>query len=816
MSQKRYERLDELFNETLKIEPEKRIATPDQVSDDDQDLQPEVLPLQPSGKVISHYQILSRLSADNSGQVFLAKDTKLGRQVALKILPPQFTQNAEYWRRFEREAISVSVLNHPNILTVYEFGAEGETHFLATEFVQGENLSDKILRGALEIPEAIDIAIQIVSALQASHQAGIIHRNIRPENVMIRTDGLVKVRGFGLSKLLAQHRDNDEESTIHSQSSLTQDRTIPQTLSYMSPELVRSQTVDARTDFFSVGVVFYEMLTGRQPFLGKTVNHTIIALLEKEPPPLGLSDFEFLDELERLLKLMLAKKVGERCFSAQALLVELKRLQKRLDYEGEFQIPELPEKSEDAPTQIISAHEAAQLAGVTQNSSETESTFGSVEIAHVMFCDIVGYSLLPVDRQTQVMQTLQKIVGQTKAYQRADAKEQLVRLPAGDGMALAFLHDITAPVRCACDIARALQSHPEIKLRIGIHSGPVFQSSDINANRNVVGNGVNMAQRVMDCGDAGHILLSRNVAEVIMQVSRWRPLLHDLGKHEVKHGVRVRLFNLYGDGVGNAVAPTKLQDTNFPANKIKPLPNTAPAVSASTLMTVKAARTPLAKISKRNQYVILVSILAAIVISLGGWQWLRTRASNAQASAAATLPERSFSYFLTVQKYRDGKPYQTEFQSSGREIFEPGWKFKFNMISPQDGYLYLLNEEPDAVGGNFVLLFPLPSHNKGSAHLAANEHLQTAWYLFDERPGTEQFRIVWASQPVPELEAVKDFVNPTDKGRINNSQQVKAVRAFLQQQQPAQIESVKDQQNKQTIVRGSGVAIVTLVELEHH
>lgn len=184
---------------------------------------------------------------------------------------------------------------------------------------------------------------------------------------------------------------------------------------------------------------------------------------------------------------------------------------------------------------------------------------GELHLAHVLFCDIVGYSLLHIDEQTQMMRTLQEIVSRTEVCRRADARQQLVRLPAGDGMALAFLQDPSAPVRCALDIMRALQEHPEIRLRIGVHSGPVFRSADINANLNVVGSGINVAQRVMDCGDAGHILVSRNVAEVLSEVSHWQGYLHDLGEVEVKHGMRMQLFNLCGEGLGNAELPSKLR-----------------------------------------------------------------------------------------------------------------------------------------------------------------------------------------------------------------------------------------------------------------
>jgi class 3 adenylate cyclase len=186
-------------------------------------------------------------------------------------------------------------------------------------------------------------------------------------------------------------------------------------------------------------------------------------------------------------------------------------------------------------------------------------------IAHVLFIDIVGYSKLLTNEQKARIETLKNIVRGTEQYQRAKAEEKLLSLPTGDGGALVFRNDHEAPVLCAMEITRELQKppgskeKPQLRLRMGIHSGPVNEVSDLNQQANVAGAGVNIAQRVMDCGDAGHILVSRHVAEDLEQDEDWRPLLHELGSCEVKHGVRVDLFSLYSEEVGNAKLPTKLQ-----------------------------------------------------------------------------------------------------------------------------------------------------------------------------------------------------------------------------------------------------------------
>src|SRR5437868_8738158 len=182
-----------------------------------------------------------------------------------------------------------------------------------------------------------------------------------------------------------------------------------------------------------------------------------------------------------------------------------------------------------------------------------------LEIGHVLFIDIVGYSKLLLKPQSELLRELNEIVSGTNEFREADSAGKLIRLPTGDGMALVFRTNTEAPVECAMDIARALKTHPAIQLRMGIHSGPVNEVVDVNQRANIAGAGINMAQRVMDCGDAGHILLSKHVAEDLEQDDRWRPLLHDLGTCEVKHGMRVSIVNLHADEVGNPQLPKKFQ-----------------------------------------------------------------------------------------------------------------------------------------------------------------------------------------------------------------------------------------------------------------
>src|ERR1700686_3378102 len=182
-----------------------------------------------------------------------------------------------------------------------------------------------------------------------------------------------------------------------------------------------------------------------------------------------------------------------------------------------------------------------------------------LEIAHLLLIDVVGYSKLLVNDQVESLQQLNRIVRSTDCFRAAEAKDKLIRLPTGDGMALLFFENLEQPARCALEIAQALKNHPEIQVRMGIHSGPVNQVPDVNDRINIAGAGINVAQRVLDCGDAGHILLSKHVADDLKHYPNWRPNLHSLGEFEVKHGVRIGIADFYRDGIGNPQIPNKLK-----------------------------------------------------------------------------------------------------------------------------------------------------------------------------------------------------------------------------------------------------------------
>lgn len=284
-----------------------------------------------SNKKIGHYELISLLGRGGMGEVYLAHDGRLGRQIALKLLPAEFTQDASRVWRFEQEAHAASALNHPNIVTVYEVGEADGVHFIATEFIEGQTLRQRMETGPLGFNEVIEIGIQIAGALQAAHEAGVVHRDIKPENLMLRRDGYVKVLDFGLAKLSESHAPAFDAKVPSQISSLTDSGMVLGTFSHMSPEQARGQKVDARSDIFSLGVVLYELAAGKAPFEGVNAFEVIAAILERAPLPLSQQRAEVPAELERIISRALEKDRELRHQSASDLRAELKRLQRELD-----------------------------------------------------------------------------------------------------------------------------------------------------------------------------------------------------------------------------------------------------------------------------------------------------------------------------------------------------------------------------------------------------------------------------------------------------------------------------------------------------
>ena len=342
-----------------------------------------------AGRSLNHYRVRSLLGAGGMGEVWLAEDTRLGRKVALKLLPDKFATDSERLRRFEKEAKAASATNHPNIVVTHEIGAADGTYYIAQEYVEGETLRNRISRGPIPLLAALDIAHQIANALAAAHGAGIVHRDIKPENIMLRPDGFVKVLDFGLAKLFRKDegggmRDDSEKETFIHPSSLrphpsTMPGTVMGTVAYMSPEQARGQKVDARSDLWSLGVVLYEMLTGQRPFHGESTPDMFVAILERQPVPLAASLADPPAQLEQLLDKLLAKDREQRYPSSAQLAAELKRLHHRLELDAErasSDVSEAPTLMIQQPVQTVEPH-AARPTHDGQADSPAPTSFGS-------------------------------------------------------------------------------------------------------------------------------------------------------------------------------------------------------------------------------------------------------------------------------------------------------------------------------------------------------------------------------------------------------------------------------------------------------
>src|SRR5262245_53416848 len=282
-------------------------------------------PVFAGGTSFDHYRILSRLGAGGMGEVWRARDTRLNREVAIKVLPASFANDADRLRRFKQEALATSALNHPNILTVHDIGDHDGAPFIVAELLEGEELREQLNGGPLPVRTAIDYAQQIASGLAAVHSKGIVHRDLKPGNLFITNDGRVKILDFGLAKLKPPQVDA-VDMDAPTQKKITNPGTVLGTVGYMSPEQVRGQETDHRADIFSFGVILYEMLSGNRAFSGASKADVMSAILKDEPPELGETNTKISPQIEKLVRRCLEKQPERRFHSAHDLGFALEAL----------------------------------------------------------------------------------------------------------------------------------------------------------------------------------------------------------------------------------------------------------------------------------------------------------------------------------------------------------------------------------------------------------------------------------------------------------------------------------------------------------
>jgi serine/threonine protein kinase/tetratricopeptide (TPR) repeat protein len=382
MADEKWQKVREIFDSALRHKPDERRRFVNEVCGDDKTLLAEVESLLSShdsaesfmetpavaevahmieieikkleaGKRFGYYEIINQIGVGGMGEVYLARDKKLDRKVAIKILNEEFSEDQSHLQRFVSEAKAASALNHPNILTIYEFGEAEDARFIVSEYIEGKTLREIIRESTLTLPQILDISIQITGALSAAHKAHLVHRDIKPENIMIRPDGYVKVLDFGLAKLVEQKNKSLlslEEPTVRQ--NLTAKGVIVGTVNYMSPEQAKGEWVDGRTDIFSLGVLIYEMLAGKPPFEGGNAIETIGSILNKEPVPLSRQTPEVPHEIERIINKALRKDREMRYQTARDLLIDLKDVRQDLEFQNKLERTASPDRKE-AKTQVF-------------------------------------------------------------------------------------------------------------------------------------------------------------------------------------------------------------------------------------------------------------------------------------------------------------------------------------------------------------------------------------------------------------------------------------------------------------------------------
>ena len=420
MTPKRYELIGELFDQALDLAPGEQSAFLLRACGRDDELREVVekmlaqhraddeflarpalnvaatlLAQQPQvslvGQMFSHYKILGQLGVGGMGEVWLAEDTQLNRKVALKLLPDKFASEPERSRRFEIEAKAASATNHPNIVTIHEIGKSDGTYYIAQEYVEGETLRSRISQGPIPLLEALNIAYQIANALAAAHAAGILHRDIKPENVMVRPDGFVKVLDFGLARIQPVETDSNSFSEAKTLSKNTAPGMILGTVSYMSPEQTRGEKLDARSDQWSLGVVLYEMLTGRRPFDGNSMPEVFVAILERQPAPLTESLANLPAQLNQILNKLLAKNAEQRYPSSAQLADDLKRVHHRLELNAERESGADWLYEQDHPPAAKSFGATPSLAGKFRQAQNHKARFALIAMIFMAIVSAVAY-----------------------------------------------------------------------------------------------------------------------------------------------------------------------------------------------------------------------------------------------------------------------------------------------------------------------------------------------------------------------------------------------------------------------------------------
>jgi class 3 adenylate cyclase/predicted Ser/Thr protein kinase len=717
-------------------------------------------PFGPGRLLGNRYRIARQIGKGGFGLVYFAHDEQLHQKpVVVKVLDE--SEGRDAWResKFRKESEALARIDHPGVVGVLDQGATPEGKlFIVMQFVDGVTLRSALSAGPMQLSRATSLIRQTAEALTAAHDQGVCHRDLKPENIMLRALPAGREQAVIIDFGIAAVKDSSGTAATSTK--------VAGSPRYMAPEQLGGNPEPA-SDIYSLGVIAYEMVTGRLPF----ECNSAVELYFQQQQGVRQKPSELRPDLPAGAEAAILKALS---FDPKA------RYARALDF-GEAFSSGLPD----------SALEEETRRG-TMPVAKLQPAPAAPELAFVLFMDVVGYSQLTTDRQIPIIQTLQDVVRGAPEYLKMNARRDLISLPTGDGMALVFFTDPIAPVQCAVELARALKAHPEIRLRMGVNTGPVYRVADINENRNVAGGGVNLAQRVMDCGDAGHILVSNSVADILSQLGDWTPWLHDFGECEVKHGVRIHIYNICRGDVGNPARPLKLGGKK---------------------------KTP----ARWMAAVALLAVVAAASVAL--WLFLhRPRAVDPVASgggSAVVQPRRTLSYYFSVRK-PDSRVRKLLSAGNGRwmhyskEMIVPaGYYIRFNFSSSQPGHLYILNEGPEPAAGHpsFNILFPASVN--GSSLLNADRDLQFPagdGFVLDAKVGDEKLFIVWSSQEIPQLEDLRRWANPRDAGAVQSPADIAGIQDFLQKN-PASAQA--QEQGGRTVLNQNADPLVYMVKLEH-
>src|SRR5712691_9536885 len=313
---------------------------------------------------IAQYSVISKIGEGGMGEVYRARDTKLGRDVAIKVLPAAFSSDVERLRRFEQEAQAAGALNHPNILVIFHIGMHEGAPYIVSELLEGETLRERMAGAALPQRKALDYALQIARGLAAAHEKGIVHRDIKPDNILVTDDGRVKLLDFGLAKLTGAS-ETQSQTEIPTRRVDTDPGTVMGTMGYMSPEQLKGQPTDHRSDIFSFGAILYEMLSGKRAFRGDSMAETMSAILREDPPDLSETNKTVSPALERLVRHCLEKNPEERFHSARDLAFAIENLSGAATSSGQTM------------TDVATATESRELVGMSR-------LFGNARLAWIV------------------------------------------------------------------------------------------------------------------------------------------------------------------------------------------------------------------------------------------------------------------------------------------------------------------------------------------------------------------------------------------------------------------------------------------------